>query len=133
VVSTKAYQRGEGDGVFFRFRFLASQCRDCSRWNQCRGPDASLKGHRNVYISDDHSYLWAGATFNQTAVGRALLAGRWWVEPTIAFLVRYQGCRRARRVGQAAGRCQLYRACAMRNLLLWLSRARRGRTPRLPT
>jgi hypothetical protein len=128
VVSTKAYQHGEGDGVFFRF--LASQCAGCPLWGQCRDPDASPKGHRNVYISDYHSYLRAGSAFNQTPAGRALLAGRWQVEPTIAFLVRYQGCRRARRVGQAAAQCQLYQACAMRNLLLWLSRVRRGLAPR---
>jgi hypothetical protein len=128
VVSTKAYQHGEGDGVFFRF--LASQCAGCPLWGQCRDPDASPKGHRTVYISDYHSYLRAGSAFNQTPAGRALLAGRWQVEPTIAFLVRYQGCRRARRVGQAAAQCQLYQACALRNLLLWLSRVRRGLAPR---
>lgn len=124
VVSTKAYQHGEGDGVFFRF--LASQCAGCPLWGHCRDPEASPKGHRNVYISDYHSYLRAGSAFNQTPAGRALLGGRWQVEPTIAFLVRYQGVRRARRVGQAAAQCQLYQACGMRNLLMWLSRVRRG-------
>ena len=97
VESTRAYQHGEGDGVFFRF--LASQCAGCPLWGQCRDPETSPKGHRNVNISDYHSYLRAGSAFNQTPTGRALLAGRWQVEPTIAFLVRYQGCRRARRVG----------------------------------
>ena len=124
VESTKAYQHGEGDGVFFRF--LASQCAGCPLWSQCREPTASPKGHRNVYISDYHSYLRAGSAFNQTPAGRALLAGCWQVEPVIAFLVRYQGCRRARRVGQAAAQSQLYQACAMRNLLMWLSRLRGG-------
>ncbi len=71
--------------------------------------------------------------FNRTPTGRAGLGGRWQVEPTIAFLVRYQGCRRARRLGQAAAQCQLYQACAMRNLLLWLSRVRRGLSPRPAT
>lgn len=128
VVSRKVYQHGEGDGVFFRF--LSSQCQGCPLWSQCREAEASPKGNRNVYISDYHSYLRAGARFNKTPVGRALLAGRWQVEPTIAFLVRYQGCRRARRVGQEAAQCQLYQACALRNLLLWLSRVRRGLAPR---
>jgi hypothetical protein len=131
VLSTKAYQHGAGEGVFFRF--LASQCAGCPLWGQCRDPEASPKGHRNVYISDYHRYLQAGSAFNQTPTGRALLAGRWQVEPTIAFLVRYQGCRRARRVGQAAAQCQLFQACALRNLLLWLSRVRRGLAPRPPT
>ena len=130
-VSTRVYHHGEGDGVFFRF--LAAQCAGCPRWGQCRDPAASPNGHRNVYISDYHAYLRAGAAFNQTPAGRALLGGRWQVEPTIAFLVRYQGCRRARRVGQAAAQCQLYQACAMRNLLLWLSRIKRGLAPRPPT
>jgi len=131
VVSTRAYHHGAGDGVFFRF--LAAQCAGCPLWGQCRDPEANPKGYRNVYLSDYHSYLRAGAAFNQTPAGRALLGGRWQVEPTIAFLVRYQGCRRARRVGQAAAQCQLYQACAMRNLLMWLSRVRRGLAPRPPT
>ncbi|GAB4446326.1 MAG: hypothetical protein OHK0015_49420 [Chloroflexi bacterium OHK40] len=128
VVRTKAYQHGEGAGVFLRF--LASQCAGCPLWSQCRDPEASPKGHRSVYISDDHSYLRAGSACNQTPEGRALLGGRWQVEPTIAWLVRYQGCRRARRGGQVAAQCQPYQACAMRNLLLWLSRGRRGLAPR---
>jgi hypothetical protein len=53
---------------------------------------------------------------------------RWQVEPTIAWLVRYDGSRRARRVGLAAAQCQLWQACAVRNLWRWLGRqARRQR------
>jgi hypothetical protein len=130
VVSTKAYRHGAGDGV--SFRFLASQCRGCPLWPQCRDPAANPTGHRSVFITDYHVYLRAALAFNQTATGRALLRGRWQVEPVIAWLVRYQGCRRARRVGQAAAQFQLFQACAMRNLLLWLSRVRRGRAPRPP-
>ena len=128
LVSTKAYAHGAGDGI--SFRFLASQCRDCQLWNSCRDPDANPKGHRSVFISDYHVYLRAGDAFNHTLAGRALLGSRWRVEPTVAWLVRYQGCRRARRVGQAAAQCQLFQACAMRNLLVWLSRVRRGQAPR---
>ena len=43
--------------------------------------------------------------------------------------VRYQSCRWARRVGKAAAQCQLYQTYAIRNLLLWLARVRRGRCP----
>ena len=128
VVSTKAYASGAGDGV--HFRFLASQCRGCPLWSQCRAPDAKPNGQRAVFISDYHAIIREAARFNQTPEGRALLAGRWRVEPMIAFVVRYQGCRRARRVGTAAAQCQLYQACALRNLLLWLSRVRRGLAPR---
>jgi hypothetical protein len=127
VVSTRAYAHGDGDGV--SFRFLASQCRDCRLWSDCRDPEANPKGHRSVFISDYHVYLRAGDAFNHSPAGRALLASRWRVEPTVAWLVRYQGCRRARRVGQAAAQCQLYQACALRNLLLWLARVRRGQAP----
>jgi hypothetical protein len=127
IVSTKAYQSGDGDGVYFRF--LASQCRDCPLWSQCRAADANPKGHRSVFISDYHVYLREGERFNQTEAGRALLAERWRVEPTIAWLVRYQGCRRARRVGTQAAQCQLYQACALRNLLVWLGRVQRGQAP----
>jgi len=131
VVSRKVYAHGSGDGI--SFCFLPSLCRDCPLWSQCRDPEAKPNSERRVFISDYHIYLRAGEAFNRTPTGRALLAGRWQVEPTIAFLVRYQGCRRARRVGQAAAQCQLYQACAMRNLLLWLSRLRRGLSPRPAT
>jgi hypothetical protein len=53
------------------------------------------------------------------------------VEPTIAWLVRYNGCRQARRVDVAAAQCQLFQACAVRNLQLWLGRLDRGAAPRL--
>jgi DDE family transposase/transposase-like protein DUF772 len=128
VVSTRVYAHGAGDGV--SFRFLASQCRDCPLWSQCRDPDAKANGHRSVFISDYHAYLRAAEAFNHTPEGRALLASRWRVEPTIAWLVRYQGCRRARRLGQAAAQCHLFQACALRNLLGWLSRVRRGQAAR---
>lgn len=124
LVSTRRYAHGAGDGV--SFRFLASQCRECPLWNHCRDANATPKGHRSVFISDYHAYLRAGETFNHTAQGRALLKSRWMVEPVVAWLVRYQGCRRARRLGTQAAQCQLYQACAVRNLLMWLSRVRRG-------
>ncbi|NTU84798.1 MAG: hypothetical protein HGA45_36450 [Chloroflexales bacterium] len=124
VVSRKAYRHGDGDGV--SFRFLASQCQGCPLWLHCRDPQAKPTGHRSVFISDYHAYLRAGAAFNATPAGQVLLGQRWQVEPTVAWLVRYQGCRRARRVGQAAAQCQLYQACAVRNLLLWVARVRRG-------
>ena len=130
VVSTKAYRSGNGDGV--DFRFLASQCAGCAEWAGCRDPNANPKGHRSVFISDYHPLLRAGAIFNETPLGRSLLGGRWRVEPGVAWLTRYQGCRRARRIGTAAAQSQLSQACAMRNLLMWLSRIRRGLAPRPP-
>ena len=66
-----------------------------------------------MFISDYHVYLRAADAFNHTPDGRALLHSRWRVEPTVA-----QG--------------QLYQACALRNLLLWLSRIRRGLARRPP-
>jgi hypothetical protein len=80
-----------------------------------------------VYVTPYHAYLRDAARFNQTEAGKALLKSRWQVEPTIAWLVRYHGCRQARRCGLAAARCQLLMACGVRNLLLWLSRQERGR------
>jgi Transposase DDE domain/Transposase domain (DUF772) len=128
VVSTTVYAHGAGDGVSFRFR--ACDCRGCRLGNQCRAPEANPIGHRSVFISDNQAYLRVGLAFNQTAEGRALRKSRWRVEPVVAWLVRYQGCRRARRVGQAAAQCQLFQACALRNLLGWLARVRRGQAAR---
>jgi len=123
VVSTRVYAHGSNDGVFFRF--LARQCRDCLFWAQCRDPDANPKGHRTVFISTSHAYLRAADAFNHSELGQQLLKARWRVEPTIAWLVRYHGCRQARRVGLVAAQFQLYQACAVRNLLMWLSRRKR--------
>ncbi|MBX0331362.1 transposase [Oscillochloris sp. ZM17-4] len=131
VVSIQNYPRGDGSGVDFRYR--ASDCQGCAFWSQCRDPDANPTGHRSVFISTYHPFLRDAAAFNATPEGRALLWGRWRVEPVVAWLVQWQGCRRARRIGTAAAQCQLYQACAVRNLLSWLSRVRRGLAPRPPT
>jgi hypothetical protein len=124
VTSTKSYPSADSEGRYFRF--LASQCRGCPFWTRCRGVDANPKGHRMVFVSDYHTYLRRAAAFNQSEEGVTLLGMRWRVEPTIAWLTRYQGCRRARRVGLSAAQFQLFQACAVRNLLLWLSRIKRG-------
>ncbi len=122
MVSTRVYAQGSNDGVFFRF--LARQCRDCPLWDQCRDPHANPKGDRTVFISSYHAYLRAGEAFNHSELGQQLLRQRWRVEPTIAWLVRYHGCRQAGRVGLLAAQFQLYQACAVRKLLMWLSRRR---------
>lgn len=119
-LSTRQYPHPTTDGV--RFTFRSGQCRGCPLWNTCRGAESKPNVVRFVYVTAYHSYVRAALRFNQSEAGKALLKSRWQVEPTIAWLVRYQGCRRARRCGLAAARCQLLMACAVRNLLLWLSR-----------
>jgi hypothetical protein len=130
VMSTRSYQHPNADGV--TFRFLGSQCRECPFWDACRGPESTPRSQRAVYSTPYHRHLRDGAAFNATAAGQGLLACRWQVEPTIAWRVRYNGCRQARRVGLAAAQCQLFQACAVRNLQLWLSRLDRGHAP-VPT
>jgi hypothetical protein len=127
VVSRKAYASGEGDGV--HFRFTAKQCADCPLTAHCRAPASAPMSHRTVYITPYHEHLRAAAAFNGSDAGKALLADRWRVEPTIAWLVRYDGCRRARQVGLAAAQCHLYQACALRNLWRWLGRVARRTSP----
>ncbi len=127
VVTTHRYQHSRSDGL--SFRFFGGQCRDCPLWEACRGPASTPTSQRAVYSTPFHGHLRAGAAFNATAEGAALLRCRWQVEPTIAWLVRYNGCRQARRVGLDAAQCQLFQACAMRNLQLWLSRLDRGDAP----
>lgn len=122
VTSTKAYRSGDGVGV--HFRFLASQCKDCPLWNDCRGEAGKPKSHRTVFVSDYQAYVQRADAFNHTTEGKALLAQRWQVEPCVAWLARYGGCRRARRIGLKAVQFQLYQACAVRNLLRWLQRHR---------
>ena len=126
VTSTRSYPHPKADGV--TFRFLGSQCRDCPFWEACRGPTSKPNSQRAVYSTPYHGHLRAGAAFNATVEGKGLLSCRWQVEPTIAWLVRYNGCRQARRVGLAAAQCQLFQACAVRNLQLWLGRLDRGQT-----
>ncbi len=127
VTSTRSYQHPHADGV--TFRFLGSQCRDCPLWEACRGPASKPNSQRAVYSTPYHRHLRDGAAFNATPEGKALLHSRWQVEPTIAWLVRYNGCRQARRVGLAAAQCQLLQACALRNLQLWLGRLDRQHAP----
>jgi hypothetical protein len=90
-----------------------------------RSADGKPDSHRTVFLSDYHHYQRQAAAFNATDAGQALLAGRWKVEPVVSWLVNYQGCRRARRVGQAAAQFQLFQACAVRNLLMWINRRKR--------
>jgi hypothetical protein len=81
------------------FRFRAVDCRGCPLWSDCREPKSKPNAHRSVYLSDYHLYLRAA-----------------------------ERCRRARRIGLAAAQVQLYQACAVRNLLMWLARVKRGQT-----
>ncbi len=129
VTSTRAYQHGAGDGL--SFRFLAAECAGCPLWERCRAADASPKGHRSVYVTPYHATLRRAALLNQSQEGRALLATRWQVEPTVAWLVRYDGARRARRVGLAAAQFHLFQACALRTLWRWLARLQRGQAPQV--
>lgn len=122
VVSSHGYV--QDDGV--KFRFLASQCRGCEDWTACRGVEGKPNAHRMVFISDYQAYLCAAAVFNQSVEGKGLLRRRWQVEPEVAWLVRYQGCRRARCLGREAAQFQVYQACAVRNLLRWLARRKGG-------
>ncbi len=131
VTSHRAYVHAQGEGT--SFRFYGADCRDCPLWEACRGPTSAPHSQRAVYLTPYHTHLRAAATFNSSAEGKGLLRCRWQVEPTIAWLVRYHGCRQARRVGLAAAQCQLFQACAVRNLQLWLSRRDRGQAPVPPT
>ncbi|WP_129678049.1 transposase [Candidatus Chloroploca sp. Khr17] len=119
-VSTTAYASGSADGITFRFR--APDCAGCDEYAQCRDPKAKPTSHRTVFISDYHHHMREAQRVNQSDAGKALLHDRWRVEPTIAWLTRYQGCRRARCIGLAAAQFELSQACAVRNLLSWLHR-----------
>ena len=130
VVSRRRSDHGTGDGV--QFRFTANDCAGCPLWAQCRAPDAAPTGHRIVFISAYHGTVRVAAAFNRSPAGQALLAGRWRVEPVVAWLVRYAGARQARRVGTAAAQCQLWQACAVVNLRRWLARLARGQAARPP-
>jgi hypothetical protein len=122
--TTRIYRSGTGDGVKALFT-VKQHCDGCALWAQCRPADGKADSHRTVFLSDYHHHQRQAAAFNATDEGQALLAGRWKVEPVVSWLVNYQGCRRARRVGQAAAQFQLFQACAVRNLLMWINRRRR--------
>ena len=124
VTSRRAYMHAQGEGT--SFRLYGADCRGCPLWEACRGPSSAPGSQRAVYLTPYHTHLRVGAAFNASAEGKGLLRCRWQVEPMIAWLVRYNGCRQARRVGLAAAQCQLFQACAVRNLQLWLSRLERG-------
>jgi hypothetical protein len=123
VTSQRAYHQAHGDGL--EFRFFGGDCQGCPLWERCREPASKPNSQRSVYLSPYHAHLREAAAFNATSEGKGLLRQRWQVEPTVAWLVRYNGCREARRVGLAAAQCQLLQACAVRNLQLWLGRLER--------
>jgi hypothetical protein len=129
--TTHLYRGGAGDGVRARFT-VKEHCAECPLWQQCRPSDGKADSHRTVFLSDYHHYQRAAAAFNATEEGQTLLTNRWHVEPVISWLVNYQGCRRARRAGKAAVLGQLFQACAVRNLLWWHSRVKRGQAPPPP-
>jgi hypothetical protein len=127
VVSAKAYHSGAADGV--HFRFTAKMCQGCPLRGRCREPQSKPNSHRTVYISPYQAHLQRALEFNRSAQGQELLGQRWMVEPTVAWLTRYDGCRRSRRVGKRAATLHLYQACACRNLWRWLERVQRGVAP----
>ncbi len=127
VTSQRIYHQAHGEGL--EFRFYGKECRGCPLWEQCRGVASKPNSQRSVYLSPYHAHQREAAAFNASAEGKSLLRARWQVEPTIAWLVRYNGCREARRVGLAAAQCQLFQACAVRNLQLWLGRLERKQAP----
>ena len=123
VTSQRIYRQAHGEGL--EFRFYGKECRGCRLWERCRGVRSKPNSQRSVYLSPYHAHLRLAAAFNASAEGKSLLRVRWQVEPTIAWLVRYNGCRQARRVGLVAAQCQLFQACAVRNLQLRLGRLER--------
>ncbi|NCC35855.1 MAG: hypothetical protein EOM24_28150, partial [Chloroflexia bacterium] len=104
-VSTTSYASGNADGI--TFRFWAPDCAGCDEYAQCRDPKAKSDSHRTVFISEYHHHMREARRVNQSDEGKALLHDRWRVEPTIAWLTRYQGCRRARCIGLAAAQFEL--------------------------
>ncbi len=127
VTSTASHTSGAGEGV--RFRFKAAQCEGCPLWTECRGENGNPTANRDVFLSDYHAYLRQALWFNETPLGKRILRERWHIEPEIAFLVRYDGCRQARRVGRAAAEFQLYQAAAARNLRKWVARRAQKKCP----
>ena len=120
--STKHYA---SDSAGRTFRFTSKQCQGCPLWDECRGPNGRAEACRQVFISDHHPFLREARVFNASAKGQTMLKGRWFVEPTVAFVARYNGCRRARRVGRKAAEFQLLQACAVRNLQMYDERQRK--------
>jgi hypothetical protein len=112
--STRHSASGSGDGR--HFRFTGTQCNGCELWEQCRGSNSKKHAHRQVFVSDYHRFLREANVFNASAEGQAMLGKRWFIEPTVAFVVRYNGCRRARRTGLKAAEFQVLQACAIRNV-----------------
>jgi len=118
--STRHYASGSGEGR--HFRFTGTQCNGCELWEQCRGSNSKKHAHRQVFVSDYHRFLREANVFNASAEGQAMLGKRWFIEPTVAFVVRYNGCRRARRTGLKAAEFQVLQACAIRNVQMYFER-----------
>ena len=64
---------------------MGAPYRDAPLWDAYRRPESTPTSQRAVYSTPYHGHLRDGG-------GQALLRRRWQVEPTIAWLVRYNGC-----------------------------------------
>jgi hypothetical protein len=126
VESDKAHPSVDGG---LNFRYTAKMCGACPLWSKCRLADSNPKSYRSVYISPYQQQVARALAYNRSVEGKELLGERWLVEPVVGWLVRYDGCRRARRVGKEAAQLHLYQACAGRNLWRWLGRLSRGAAP----
>lgn len=118
ITSDLAYRSGSGEGK--TFRFLASQCRDCPLWTQCRTQKPNSKVMRQVFISDYRKEVEAARAYNQTDEFKADMKQRPRVERIIAALVRYNGARRARRIGSKNADFQEKMCATAFNVKRWM-------------
>lgn len=118
VTSNVAYRSHNGEGKTFRFR--AAQCRDCPLWSQCRTQPPNSKAMRQVFISDYRNEVEAARRYNQSDAFKADMHQRPRVERIIAALVRYNGARRARRIGTPNADFQEKMCATAFNLKRWM-------------
>ena len=111
------------------FTFSAKCCSGCPLWSQCREPDASPKGNRNVFISDYREHIRQAQAYNLSQDFQSDMKLRPLVERVIFMLTHYDHARFASTTGLHRADFQVKMAASMRNLRTWINLRLRRSAP----
>lgn len=115
--TNRAYRSGSADG--WNYRFKATECQGCPRWNQCRDPKSKPTSHRMVFVSDYLYQQRQAIAYTKTDAFQEDMKLRSHIERIIACLTRYNGARAATGFGLKNADFQVRMAAVAFNLKRW--------------
>lgn len=117
--SDRKYRHGTKSGN--TFRFTVGMCAGCDLSGDCRDPKANPKGHRTVFMNDNHAFGQSAIEYAKTPEFKADMKRRCQIERVIAGLVLHNGARNARYRGVKKVEYQLQMAACVYNVKRWLN------------